>query len=324
MTRPADWVIEDGNLRVGLLALGATISSIRFAHGQGSSELVLGYPDRAGYEADRAATGVTVGRYANRIANARFRLDGRWVELIANDGRNQLHGGPANLSRRLWRAVQQSATSVTLEVNSLDGDQGFPGNLVVRLTCTVAAGELVLNYTAEADEPTVINLTNHSYFNLSGGASVTDHHLRVVAGHILEADAESIPTGRRVAVRGTPFDLSVPRRIGDVLADDHDQLRMAGGLDHNYILSDRADMDWRGTPPNVTLATDDLTLDVWTDQPGVQIYSDNHLGCRAVCLETQHFPDSPNQAAFPSTRLDPQEPFMSTTRFSFVGTDASS
>jgi aldose 1-epimerase len=313
-----------------ILSYGAIIAAIEVPDRNGAmTNVVLGAKDLASYLKFGGAAAV-MGRYANRIANARFTLDGIEYKLAANNGKNHLHGGTRNFSKVIWdgiegmtpkvRAKQLDVTPavsphsfVRLTYISKDGEEGYPGNLTVKVTYTLTdEDELCIDYEATTDKATPVNFTNHAYFNLAGGGSALDHELWLAAEEYTPFDAELIPTGEIASVKGTPFDFTTPTRIGARI----DQLKpKPGGYDQNYVLKS----DGR-TPVLFARLTDPKSgrvMEVRTTEPGVQLYSANHLKHNSVCLETQHYPDSPNQPKFPSTILRPGQTFKSTTIFAF-------
>ena len=312
---------------------GGTLTALQVPDRHGRlGHVVLGFDDVRGYQspAFRAANpyfGALIGRYGNRIKNGRFSLDGREYQLCINNGPNSLHGGTRGFDQRLWTAAPAPAPegpALTLTYHSPDGEEGYPGNLAVAVTYALTdANVLVIDYLATADQPTPVNLTNHAYFNLSLGTSpdVLAHKLELAADRYTVVDADLIPTGELRPVAGTPFDFTTPQAIGARIA------QVPGGYDHNWVL--------RGGPgPHPAARVYDpasgRTLTVTTDQPGVQLYSGNFLDGSLVgrggvgygrhagfCLETQHFPDSPNQPAFPNTVLRPGETWRSRTAYAF-------
>lgn len=328
------FVLGGDALQVAVLTYGGIIQSLLVPDHHGRvDDVVLGFDDLAGYLAPHPYFGATVGRYANRIAGGRFTLDGVEHLLPVNDGPNCLHGGPAGFDKHLWTAWDASAASVKLRHASPHGDMGFPGRLAVTVTFTVSGSDLRINYAATTDRATVINLTNHSYVNLAGAGagSVEDHEVRLLASRFTPVDEVLIPIGEPAAVAGTPMDFRSARPIGAALREgqDDEQLRRAsGGFDHNWVL-DEANGEAR-LAAQVREPTTGRTLEVWTDQPGVQFYTGSHLDGSVVgkdgrayekgdafCLETQHFPDSPNRPAFPSTVLRPGETYRTSTIFRF-------
>lgn len=316
---------------------GATIVGIRAPDRDGRlGEVVLGFADFADYvspvyRAARPCFGATIGRYANRIGGARFTLDGQEHGLAPNEGDNQLHGGPRGFDQAPWAMeVLAGRNGVRLSLTSPDGDQGFPGTLTVAVEMTVADDEdaLILRYRATTDRPTHVNLTTHPYFNLDRGTAETirDHRLQVFAERFTPADGQSVPTGEIASVADGPLDLREPAALGDVI--DHPDLSESRGLNHNYVLAKNRP----GALERAARLLEPRTgrcLEIWTTEPGLQVYSAGFLPTLAgrrgerftreagVCLETQHFPDSPNQARFPSTRLDPGIVFISETRLRF-------
>ena len=296
--------------------------------------VALGHDRIEDYVHERGCLGATIGRYANRIAGGRFALDGIDHAVPLNNGPNALHGGPVGFDRAVWRLAQLGATAeegLLLAHHSPDGDQGFPGALDVTVRFTLSAdGALGIACTARTDRATVVNLTNHAYFNLAGegAGDILDHRLEIDADTFTLVDASLVPTGALGTVSGTPFDFRAPTKIGARIGAADEQLRIAGGYDHNFVL--------RGPPgalrraARVSTPRSDITLEVRTTEPGLQFYSGNFLGPAqrgrdgrvlrprdGFCLETQHFPDSPNHAHFPSTILRPGEVFRSATIYCF-------
>ncbi|MGV9600014.1 aldose epimerase family protein [Streptosporangium sandarakinum] len=300
--------LENGRMRASVLTYGAVLQSLEVS----GVDVVLGCDTLDDYLTRSRYFGAVVGRYGNRIAGGRFTLDGVTHRLPLNNGPNSLHGGPGGFSQRVWRTAEVSQAAVTLAYVSPDGQEGYPGTLTVSLTYTLTGDALRLDYRATTDAPTVLNLTNHSYFNLAGGGDVLDHVVRIDAARYLPVDAAQIPTGELAPVAGTPFDLTVPHRIGDRVGDP----LLGGGYDHCYVLDGGVE---------VTDPASGLTMEVTTTEPGVQFYTANLLDGVAtpygrhagLCLETQHFPDSPNKEHFPSTVLRPGEEFASTTVYRF-------
>ena len=323
--------LENPALRVRLTNYGARLVGIEAPDRDGRrADILLGYDDIAGYEADKSFFGAVVGRVANRIARGAFTLGGKQFHVPINNGPNALHGGPEGFSTRIWR-MTRIPNGVLLEYTSPDGEMGFPGKLEASVAYTLEADTLRMEYTATTDAPTVVCMTNHAYFNLTGDPSgtVLDHRLTLHAGRYTPIDTTLIPTGDLPPVSGTPFDFTTSHAIGDRINTTDEQLARAGGYDHNFVLAD--------TPrPQPQLAAEALdpqsgrTLRVHTTEPGVQFYSGNFLdgtvaGKNAIkypkrsgfCLETQHFPDTPNHPSFPSITLRPGETLRSTTLFTF-------
>lgn len=318
-------------MRMRVLNLGGTVQSLHVPDADGAlADVVLGYDDAAAYLADEHYLGGLVGRFANRIAGARFELDGAQVHVTANAGRHHLHGGERGFNKVLWAMrpfARRGARGVELEYASPGGEEGFPGTLLTRVTYTLTDGDAwEVEYLAESDRPTPVNLTQHSYFNLAGCGSVRDHLLRVDADRYLPHDAEQIPTGVIAPVKGTPFDLRDERGVGAVL----DQPGLpAHTLDHTFVLEERTTDGLLAQAAELSHPPSGRVLAVTTTEPSVHVYAARHLvdlpgksGQRyqphgGLCLETQHFPDAPNQSAFPSTIVRPGAPFRSRTRFAF-------
>jgi aldose 1-epimerase len=317
-------------VEVRAMSYGATIISIRTPDRQGHLEdVVLGFDGFDPYLTKARYFGTVVGRYGNRIAAGRFMLDGTPVQLAVNSGTNHLHGGVRGFDKIVWHAEtfdRDGSSGVVFTYTSPDGEEGYPGTLKTTVTYTLTArDELILEYGATTDKATPVNLTNHTYFNLAGrghGGDVLRHLLTLEADRYTPVDAALIPTGELAAVQGTPFDFRKPTAIGARIDADHEQLRRGGGYDHNFVLN--------GGPAlrQVALVTEPSsgrTLEVATTEPGVQFYSGNNLDAArngfarraGFCLETQHYPDSPNHANFPSTILRPGDTFKSTTVFTF-------
>jgi aldose 1-epimerase len=316
--------LTNGRVSASILPYGGIIRSLHVPDREGrAASVVLGYPRLTDYFERPSYVGALVGRYANRIAFGRITVAGHTRQLTTNNGRHHLHGGHCGFDKRLWDAAEISSeegVGVTLSRASPDGEEQYPGTLHATVTYSITArDELVLEYRARTDAPTVVNLTQHSYFNLGGDAheTILDHELTVHAEHYTPVDHELIPTGDVAPVAGTPLDFRSPTRVGARLADGHQQLRRAGGYDHNFVLQ-------RSGPGLASAAVlhhrgSGRTLEVLTTEPGIQFY-DGHLLDRphaGLCLETQHFPDSPNRPAFPSTQLEPGQTYASTTVWRF-------
>jgi len=322
---------------VRILTYGAIIQAIHAPDRQGRmADLVMGYATLQDYVDKPQFFGALVGRYGNRIAGGHFTLEGQEYSLALTNPPNALHGGVVGFDKVAWTVEQASngpEALLRLSYVSADGEEGFPGRLTTAVTYRVGADNaLTIDYRATTDAPTVLNLTNHSYFNLSGEGSgdILDHRAQLDADGFTPVDETLIPTGEIRAVAGTPFDFRAPRRIGDQIRDARDQqILYARGYDHNFVLRARQP----GIATRAARVVDPASgrvLEVLTDQPGVQFYTANFLvGNRvgksgrfyrqgdAFCLETQHFPDSPNHPEFPSTVLRPGEEFASTTSFRF-------
>jgi aldose 1-epimerase len=327
-----------------VITLGATLQALSVPDAQGkSADVVLGYRTAAEYLTKPQFFGVTVGRYANRIARGKFTLEGKTYTLPVNDSPNHLHGGSKGFDKALWTldsvksgGQRGAPASVVMSYTSPDGEEGYPGNLKMTATYSLNdKNELAIDYQATTDKPTVLNITNHTYFNLAGEASnqdILDHQLMLAADAFTPVDSTLIPTGDKKPVAGTPFDFRKPTRIGDGIRDGRDeQLRFGRGYDHNFVVN--------GAPGTLRVAarleepTSARVLELLTTAPGLQFYSGNFLDGTSVgksghiyrqgdalCLEPQAFPDSPNQPRFPSTRLDPGDTYRHSIvlRFSIV------
>ena len=296
------------------------------------TDVVLGYDEAADYEAGTQSLGATVGRNANRIGGAAFEINGTRYELDKNDNeKNNLHSGMDFYNHRMWEAEEQEDGKITFLLESPDGDQGYPGNVAVRVTYELTEdNELRITYDGTPDQDTILNLTNHSYFNLNGHDSgdVLGHTVVLDADFYTRADAESIPTGELVDVTGTPMDFRTPHLVGTRIDEPTDQLTWARGYDHTYILN-KAEGEL-GFCARLQSPKTGIIMETYTTQPGVQLYTGNWMtgnfegknGGRyparaALCLETQHFPDSPNRPEYPSTVLRPGEVFESKTIYKF-------
>jgi aldose 1-epimerase len=325
----------ENGLCVSITNYGGTITSIWAPDREGAlGDVVLGYDTLEGYLAGRSYFGALIGRFGNRLNRGKFTLDGTEYTLNVNDGAHHLHGGPGGFDKILWQiAPERSGSKLTLTHLSRDGEEGYPGNLQIEVTYSLPTPDtLQIQYRAETDKPTPINLTNHSYFNLAGHAAgeILDHELTLFAELFTPVDAALIPTGELRAVAGTPFDFRHPRRIRDGVDANEEQIRFAGGYDHNFVILRKS-----GDAPQIAARVRDplsgRTLEVLTLEPGFQFYSGNFLDGSekgkggtiyryrsGLCLETQHFPNSPNQPSFPSTILRPGEVFESITLYRFT------
>jgi len=309
--------LRDGAMACKILTYGGAVQSLRVPDRRGGDvDVALGFDTLEAYRTQTAFLGALIGRFGNRIGGARFTLGGTEYVLPANEGRNQLHGGPDGFDKRLWTVETLEENAATLSLVSPDGDMGYPGELRARVTYRLADGALTLSYEAESTKDTVCNLTNHTYFNLAGHASgpVTDQTVQLCASSYLPTDSGSIPTGEIANVDGTPMDLRAPQRIGARIDEDFEQLRLAGGYDHCWVI-DGADGSLRPAARAFSDKTG-VVLELLTTRPGFQFYSGNYLdGVPAgkggapyarrwgFCLETQGFPDAPNHGNFPSAVL---------------------
>jgi aldose 1-epimerase len=315
---------------------GGVIVSLRTPDRTGQlGDIVLGLTDLDGYLRGTPYFGALIGRYGNRIARGRFSLDGRTYRLAINDGPNHLHGGVTGFDRRVWAAepvATDSGAAVAFAYTSPDGEEGYPGTLRVRVTYTLTdADELIVEYHATTDRPTPVNLTQHAYFNLAGEGApdVLGHLLTINADSFTPVDSTLIPTSVVAPVAGTPFDFRTAAPIGARIGQDHPQLIMGRGYDHNFVLN-RSEGAGPVHAARVEEPASGRTLDVYTTEPGLQFYSGNFLDGTITgkaghayrhrsgfCLETQHYPDSPNQPRFPSTILRPGEEYRSRTIYAF-------
>jgi len=322
-------------MEVSITNFGATVVTLKVPDRSGkAADIVLGYDTLDGYENGTSYFGATVGRYGNRIAGGKFSIDGKTYTLPKNNGENTLHGGIVGFNKRVWKAQEiasKEGESLEMTYLSADGEEGFPGNLSAKVVFTLPAerNELRIDYTATTDKDTVLNLTNHSYFNLSGegNGDILDHVMTLHSKQFTPVDKTLIPTGELKNVGGTPMDFNSATAIGKRINENDEQLVFGKGYDHNWVLT-RAG----GGLSMAAEAYDPKSgrkLEVLTTEPGVQFYSGNFLdGAKgkgnkpypqraAFCLETQHFPDSPNHANFPSTLLKPNAVFHSQTVFRF-------
>ncbi|HAM45042.1 MAG TPA: galactose-1-epimerase [Propionibacteriaceae bacterium] len=321
-----------------IISYGGIITSLRIPDRDGIlANVVLGFDNLRDYETKSPYFGCIVGRYANRIAKGRFSLDGEEYVLPVNNGPNTLHGGSKGFDKRVWKTRQitkSDGIGLELTYHSADGEEGFPGNLDAKVVYTLSDDNVLrIRYRATTDKPTVVNMTNHSYFNLAGegAGSIDNHILTIDADQYTPDDADLIPTGEIADVEGTPFDFRTPRAIGAELRSNHPQMVIGRGYDHCWVLN-------RPAPTDRALIMAALVheprsgrmMEVWTTEPGIQFYSGNFLDgtiCGAsgrayrqgdaLALETQHYPDSPNRPQFPSPVLRPGEVYDSTTEYRF-------
>ncbi len=319
------WRIESEGFSVTLIDYGAAVQSLSVPTKDGKTvDVVLGYDTAAEYERNNGFLGATIGRVGNRIGGASFSLGGKTYRLEKNNGEHQLHGGSTGFDRRIWKGEKLDEQSVRFSRLSPDGEAGYPGNLSVAVTFTLANGALCICYDAEADADTIVNLTNHSYFNLNGGGTALNHTLFLAAERFTENDATCLPTGKILRIEeGKPFDFRKAKEVGRDIGADCQQLHNGGGYDHNFILS--------GAKDAAVLTGDKsgIRMTMQTDMPGVQFYSANNLDPRtgkggvtysyrdAVCLETQLFPNAMNCYGFPSPVLHRGEHLRSETVYAF-------
>ena len=319
-----------------IIDLGGIIVSLHAADAQGNFvDVTTGFDNPQRYFDGAGSAGAIVGRYANRIANGRFILDGVEYSLAQNNGDNAIHGGLLGFDKKIWEAefsARGDAAVLELATVSPDGEEGYPGRVEVTVTYTLNdQSQLVIDYLATTDKATVINLTNHAYFNLDGhdAGSILDHEIKINADRFTPVDNESIPTGEIASVANTPLDFRNAKPIGRDIESSHQQIQFGSGFDHNFVINHEG-------PGAVSLAASVFsaasgrTMNVYTDQPGMQFYTGNFLRGNligkdgrpyerrfAFCLETQHYPDSPNKAGFPSTVLRPGERYETSTIYEF-------
>lgn len=324
-----------GRLKAKVMSLGATLMSLEVPDCHGKLQnVVLGYEKPECYSSDTRYLGSTVGRFANRIGQGRFTLDGQTYSLAQNNGTNHLHGGLKGFNSVLWQTEgpkqEGEAISISFRYTSADGEEGYPGTMQLTVTYRFTATEMQIDYEAETDKASPVSLTNHSYFNLSGQPdhAILDHQLYLNARRFLPLDDQQLPTGEIRKVKGTPFDFLEPKTIGQDIDAADEQVNRGLGYDHYFVLDD--------TSPDALAAEVDhpqsgRRLQLYTDAPGLQLYTGNVLhqgkadaGCEnfgyrtGLCLETQQYPDAPNRPEFPSAVLKPGEIFRSQTRYRFL------
>jgi aldose 1-epimerase len=324
---------NSNGMEADISTYGAIVVSLKTPDRNGKfADVVLGFDDLKGYLGASTYFGAVVGRYGNRIAKGKFSLDGKEYTLARNNGENSLHGGLKGFDKQVWKAREVGPESLELSYLSKDGEEGYPGNLSVTVTYTLTADNaLKIDYDATTDQDTVLNLTNHSYFNLAGEGSgdILGQTMMINADRYTPVDKGLIPTGELRSVEGTPFDFRKPQLIGARINADDEQIRIAGGYDQNFVLDrtgDSLELAARAADPK-----SGRVMEVLTTQPGVQFYTSNfldgsvhgkggHAYARnaAFCLETQHFPDSPNQPGFPTSELKPGEKYHQETVFRFL------
>lgn len=329
------YTLSDGPVEVRIMTLGGVVVSLKTPDRKGNiADVVWGFDDVDGYAANdkgpgTAYFGALIGRYGNRIGKAQFTLEGKTYQVPKNNGENSLHGGPNGFHNVVWKG-KEIPSGVALTYLSKDGEEGYPGNLSVTVHYTLVKGDLKIEYSATTDKPTVVNLTNHSYFNLTGDPSKTilDHQLTLHASRTTPVDSGLIPTGELRPVSGTPFDFTKATAIGARINADDEQLKFGKGYDHNWVLNNKG-----GTLTEAGELYDPgsgRVMRVLTTEPAIQFYSGNFLDGSikgkggvpynlrtALCLETQHYPDSPNHSDFPSTELKPGGRYHTVTVYSF-------
>jgi aldose 1-epimerase len=324
------YTIKSGALEAQITNYGGLVTSLMVPDRHGKmADVVLGYDALDGYLTKSPFFGALIGRYGNRIGGAKFVLDGKTYSTPQNDGTNTLHGGPKGFDKAVWKA-KELPHGIDLTLVSADGDAGFPGTLTTVVRYTLEGKDLKIEYSATTDKDTVVNLTSHSYFNLKGQGEgdILQHQLKLNASRYTPVDDNLIPTGELAPVEGTPFDFRKPTAIGARIDNENDQLKKGKGYDHNWVLDSGGGK--LSEAAEVYEPTAGRVMQVWTDQPGLQFYTGNFLNGTitgkegkvyqrryALCLETQHFPDSPNHPKFPSTELKPREKYHTVTIYRF-------
>lgn len=321
-------ILKSGRLEAELMTLGCTILSLRVPDKYGKLvDVVLGFNTAVDYEKNDGYLGMLVGRYANRIAGARFCIDGVRYELEKNEGENQLHGGTGGFSFKVYDVRQLGDSSVEFYQSAADGENGFPGEMKLKVTYTLSDNGLAIRYQAVCDKPTVCNFTNHSYFNLNGGGDGMSQRLWIDADEYTPVNSESIPVAHGTPVDGTPFDFRTEKALSRDINSTHEQLALGCGYDHNYVFRSK-----KGIRLAAKLAGDKtgIVMETWTNKPGMQVYTANHLyaseGTKngeaynrrgAVCLETQFPPNSPNNQDWCPVVLRPGQEYDYTTEYRF-------
>jgi aldose 1-epimerase len=318
-----------------IITYGGAVVSLKTPDRTGAmGDIVLGYDTLADYLAGKSYFGALIGRYGNRIAHGKFTLEGKAYSVPVNNGENALHGGIRGFDKRVWTARTLPDSALELTYKSADGEEGYPGNLTATVTYTLTDdNHLRVHYTAVTDKPTVLNLTNHSYFNLKGAGEgdILGHLVMLNADEYLPVNAGLIPTGELRLVQNTPFDFRKARTPGERIKQPDDQLKIGNGYDHNWVLNrEKMNPGMLSLAARVSETISGRVMEIYTDQPGIQFYTGNFLdgtdkgkggkiyNQRAgFCFETQHYPDSPNQAKFPTTELKPGQKYDTTTEWRF-------
>ena len=328
---------NDNGMYMQVTNFGGRITRLQVPDKNGDKiDVVLGFDSLDYYLNENPYFGALIGRFGNRIAKGKFSLDGKEYTLAKNNGENSLHGGPSGFHNVLWMAEpfqNDGSDALQLDYTSADGEEGFPGNLKVKVIYTLTYNnELIIDYEAAADTTTIINLTNHSYFNLNGAGNsdILNHQFEIFADKITPVDKTLIPTGELMSVKGTAFDFTSPHTVGERINNDEEQIRFGLGYDHNYVLN-KQKPDTLTLAARVVSSTTGLTMEVYTTEPGIQFYSGNFLDGTikgkggkvyqhrsGFSLEAQHFPDSPNQPSFPSTTLKRGEVYKQRTVYKFI------
>lgn len=330
---PQIYTLKNDKIQATITNYGGIVMSLQVPDRSGKmGDVVLGFDKPDGYlKGNPSYFGALIGRYGNRIGHAKFKLNGKEYTLAKNDGDNTLHGGLKGFDKRYWQGKQDGNTKLTLTYTSLDMEEGFPGTLTATVTYSLLpTGGLRIEYMAKTDKPTVLNLTNHSYFNLAGAGqgTILNHEILINADRFTPVDKGLIPTGELRPVAGTPFDFRSAHKIGERIDAKDEQIQFGKGYDHNWVLNKQGVA--LGLAARVTEPTSGRVMEVYTTEPGVQFYTGNFLDGTingkggkayphrgALCLETQHFPDSPNHPSFPTTELKPGQTYHSTTEYRF-------
>lgn len=314
-----------------IMNYGGIVTSLKVADKTGKiSDVVLGYDNLEGYIKSTPYFGALIGRYGNRIANGKFTLNGKQYTLAQNNNQNALHGGLKGFDKVVWKVVKATAVSLELQYTSKDGEEGYPGNLKVTAIYTLTEDNgLRVDFTASTDTDTVVNLTQHSYFNLAGKGDILNHVVQLNADKFTPVDANLIPTGELRPVKGTPFDFTSPTVVGARIENDDEQLKLGKGYDHNWVLNQKS-VGALTHAATVSEPTSGRMMEVWTTEPATQFYTGNFLNGTITgkggwtyqfrdgfCIEPQHYPDSPNHPAFPSTVLRPGQTYKNTIIYKF-------
>jgi len=322
---------NSNGMRADIMTYGGTLVSLTAPDRTGKfGDVILGLDEVGSYEKGTAYFGALIGRYGNRIGKAQFVLDGKTYKLSANDNGNTLHGGAKGFDKRVWTAKPGAGAELELTYVSKDGEEGFPGTLTAKVVYSLTdKNEIKIDYTATTDKDTVVNLTNHTYFNLAGPGegTILNHEVAINASRFTPVDAGLIPTGELRPVKGTPFDFHNPTAIGARIGQNDEQLKFGKGYDHNWVL-DKNSAGLTGAAV-VHEPKTGRVMEVWTTEPGLQFYTGNFLDGTlkgkgktyayrgGFCMETQHYPDSPNKPDFPSTTLKPGQTYKTTTLYRF-------
>jgi aldose 1-epimerase len=332
--RPVElYTLTNANgMSAGIITYGGTLVTLTAPDKTGKfGDVILGFDDIAGFEKGTAYFGALIGRYGNRIGKAQFSLDGKTYKVPANDNGNSLHGGTKGFDKRVWTAKPGTGAELELTYVSKDGEEGYPGTLTSKVVYSLTEkNELKIDYTATTDKPTVVNLTNHAYFNLAGPGegTILNHEVTINADRFTPVDSGLIPTGELRPVKGTPFDFTKPTTIGARIDQNDEQLKFGKGYDHNWVLNKGAGGLTKAAEVHETKTG--RVMEVWTTEPGLQFYTGNFLDGSlkgkgksfphrgAFCMETQHYPDSPNKPSFPSTTLKPGQTYKTTTLYRFT------